>query len=268
MNNDHVLENNQTNPNNSFHNKNNKQKTILVIEDELDIQELLHFNLSQQGYRVVLASDGDQGIKLCTTENPDLIILDIMLPKLDGYQVCEKIKAHNEDRTIKKQQSGIGVPIIILTAKSEEADIIQGLDYGADDYITKPFSPQELVARVRAHLRRYELYHQAQSGDYKNSPEENKIVFGEFVIDIKRHIIFLEQKPLILTLSEFRLLSALLKSPGQVFTRSELIAEITDKGITLIERNIDVHILSIRKKLGKYSSIIETIRGVGYKCQE
>ena len=242
---------------------NKQKKLILVIEDEKDIQELIHFNLSQQGFDVILAEDGQKGVFLCQTKSPDLVLLDIMLPKLDGYEVCKQIAQKLADQT----DSSIGIPIIMLTAKSEESDIIQGLNLGADDYITKPFSPKELIARVKAHLRRYEQYNLSKSLDL-NDKNRDCINFKALKLYPKRHIIYLYDQPLILTLSEFRLLSALIKSPGQVFSRAELISQIVEKGITLIDRNIDVHILSIRKKLGKHSDIIQTVRGVGYKCPE
>ena len=234
-----------------------KRTKILIIEDEADISELIHYNLAKEGYEVSVAQDGKEGLRLALEQIPHLILLDIMLPHMDGFTVCKHLRDHEKTQNI---------PIIILTAKGEETDTVHGLDLGADDYMIKPFRTSELSARVKAHLRRYAAYRQAMSeeaGGLKSSKELKR--WGPLALDEKRHMIFLEENPLILTLSEFKLLATLMSSPGCVYTRSELIGHIAGEGVHLVERNIDVHVLSLRKKLGEHASLIQTIRGVGYK---
>ncbi|MCY4380696.1 MAG: response regulator transcription factor [Proteobacteria bacterium] len=234
---------------------NDSEHSILVVEDEPDIQELLHYNFTKEGFRVFLASDGEEGLSLVSSLEPSLIILDIMLPKLSGFEVCKRLREQEKTSTI---------PIIIVTAKSEEHDTIFGLDLGADDYVVKPFSIEELIARVRVHLRRYDLYRSAM---VNQQPYDEFIRLGPLALASKRHIIFFHNKPLILTLSEFKILATMMSSPGTVFSRAELIKAITDDShVHLIARNIDVHVLSIRKKLKDHAHLIQTIRGVGYKC--
>lgn len=235
--------------------KKNLKKTILVIEDEPDIRDLLEYNLIKAGFHVYLAADGEEGISQAKSRLPHLILLDLMLPKMSGFDVCRELKNHEATKAI---------PILMVTAKSEEHDTVSGLDLGADDYIIKPFRTAELLARVSAHLRRSELNKQPS----KFVGDGELITQGPLALHPKKHIIYLNKEPLILTLSEFKLLSALIVSPGQVFSRADLIRVMVDKNITLVERNIDVHVLSLRKKLGDHSHLIQTIRGVGYKCKE
>lgn len=234
-----------------------QKKTILIVEDEEDISELIHYNLTKEGYQAHIAPDGHTGLDSALSNPPDLILLDIMLPYLDGFAVCQKLREDTRTRQI---------PIIMLTAKGEETDTVHGLDLGADDYIIKPFSTSILIARVRSHLRRYELYTTALSEG--PSPGSDLTHLGPLTLDERSHMIFLHSKPLILTLSEFKLLATLMSNREQVFSREQLIHAIAGEGVHLMERNVDVHVLSLRKKLGEDASLIQTIRGVGYKCSE
>lgn len=233
------------------------KKKILVIEDEADIQELIEYNLLKQGYEVVVQGNGKAGLEAVKVESPDLVLLDIMLPELDGLSVC---------REIRTDKSFSSLPIIMLTAKSEEMDIVVGLEIGADDYLTKPFSPNVLVARVRAHLRRIEKIASRNAVDAAEN-QEQKIIYGPLKICKSSHEIFFNEEKIQFTLAEFKLLAALAENPGKVFTRDQLISIIAGEDTYLVGRNIDVHVRSIRKKLGDDAHIIETIRGVGYKCQ-
>lgn len=228
---------------------------ILMIEDDTDIAELVEFNLQKEGYLVYLCNDGEEGIKQAQQLHPSLIVLDLMLPTIDGLSICRRLKANISTQNI---------PIIMLTAKSEESDIVVGLEMGADDYITKPFSPKELIARVRAVLRR------PKATTEQNTPpsqhEQRKV--GPISIDEERHEVYLNSLPLQLTLAEYRLLSALTSRPGRVFTREQLLEKITGGEAYVIDRNVDVHIRAIRKKLGEEADFIMTVRGVGYKCRD
>ena len=227
-------------------------ETILVIEDDGDIQELVQYNLERQGYRVIAAADGETGFKVALTANPDLVLLDIMLPGIDGLSVCRKLRENNDTRHL---------PIIMLTARGEESDVIVGLELGADDYVTKPFSPKELVARVRAVLRR-------STEETQDSRKSGFVSVGPIEIDDERHEAFYKGRALKLTLAEYRLLQTLVSRPGRVFTRDQLLEKITGGDVYVIDRNVDVHIRAIRKKLEVDSEFIVTVRGVGYKCQE
>jgi DNA-binding response OmpR family regulator len=229
---------------------------ILIIEDDSDISELVQYNLMKEGYEVEVASDGELGLAQAVERKPQLIILDLMLPGLDGLSICRKLKAH---------QATMDTPIVMLTAKGEESDIVVGLEMGADDYISKPFSPKELVARVRAVLRR-------PKGEVspKNAATlgQKLVTNGPIAIDHERHEVWLKGESLVLTLAEYRLLATLLSRPGRVFTREQLLEKITGGEVYVIDRNVDVHIRSIRKKLGDEAEFIITVRGVGYKCRE
>lgn len=233
-----------------------KQK-ILIVEDEPDIQELIQFNLEAQGYEVSVASDGEVGLSLAESVAPDLILLDIMLPGLDGLTVCRKLREIPSLKT---------VPIMMLTAKGEESDIVVGLELGADDYMSKPFSPKELIARIRAHLRR--STERGTPVQERAGAEAGILKVGPVRIDSARHEVFHGEEKLQLTLAEFKLLNALLERPGKVFTRDQLLTIIAGEETYLVDRNVDVHVRAIRKKLGDDATIIETIRGVGYKCRD
>lgn len=226
-------------------------KKIAVIEDEADILEVIEYNLIREGYQVVSSRDGVEGLRLIRREAPNLVILDLMLPGLEGLEVCRKLKADTVTALI---------PIIMVTAKGEESDIVLGLGVGADDYVTKPFSPKELVARIKAVLRR---------GVRTEFPDtETRIVCGHVTIDAGRHETRVDDEQVVLTATEFRLLHFLASHPGRVFTRDHLLTRAIADGATVIERNIDVHIRSVRGKLGKYRNMIETIRGVGYRFKD
>ncbi|MCH1554641.1 MAG: response regulator transcription factor [Pseudomonadales bacterium] len=220
---------------------------IAVIEDERDIQDMIAYNLQREGYEVVTAERGDEGLALVQDKRPDLIILDLMLPGLDGLSVCQSIRF---DTTTQE------IPIIVLSAKSEEADVVIGLGLGADDYMPKPFSPRELLARVKAVLRR---------GGNQQQKAEDTLVHEGLRVDLLRHQVFLNDEELRLTATEFGLLATLVEQPGRVFSREQLINRVLGERVVVIDRNIDVHIRSVRKKLGADSGLIETVRGVGYR---
>lgn len=227
---------------------------ILLIEDDADISELVQYNLEREGYKVYVSADGDLGLAQAGQIKPDLIVLDLMLPGLDGLAVCRKLRG---DANL------AGTPIVMLTAKGEESDIVVGLEMGADDYVTKPFSPKELVARIRAVLRRPRTL---EANDAKTTSGRRTV--GPVTLDPDRHEVFVKKQPLALTLAEYRLLSALASRPGRVFTREQLLEKITGGGTYVIDRNVDVHVRAIRKKLGVEADFIMTVRGVGYKCRE
>ena len=226
-----------------------KKPKIVVIEDEVDILEVINYNLSKEGFDVCSALDGEEGLALIKKEVPDLVLLDLMLPGLDGIEICRKLKTDYSTRSI---------PIIMVTAKGEESDIVLGLGMGADDYMVKPFRPRELMARIRSVLRR---------GDFIEEGE-GVVSIDELVIDINRHEVKLEGKIIVLTAMEFKLLHFLASHPGQVFTRENLLNHISSDDTFIIDRNIDVHIRSIRKKLNKHRELIETIHRVGYRFRD
>jgi len=227
-----------------------RKTTLLVIEDDPDIVELLRYNLEREGFRVLVAMDGERGLAEAARSHPDLVLLDLMLPGLDGLEVCRRLRTQEATR---------GVPVLVLTAKSEEADVVIGLEMGADDYLTKPFSPRELLARVRALLRR------AQRTDESG---KTRIEMHGLVLDVTRHEVLNQGDPVPLTRAEFRLLWTLAQRPGRVFSRNELVDEITAGEALIIDRNVDVHVSAIRKKLGEAGKMIATVRGVGYKCAD
>ncbi len=223
---------------------------ILVVDDERDIQELVSYNLSRSGYQVTCVATGEDAITKARSETPDLIVLDLMLPGVDGLDVCKVLK--NDARTGH-------IPIIMLTAKGEEIDVVTGLEVGADDYITKPFSPRVLVARVRAMLRHF-------SRD--TSVEDEIIKRGDLVIDAGRHEAKLKGVLLDLTCTEFRILQHLARHPGWVYTRNQIIDKVHGDDYPVTERSVDVQIVGLRKKLGEAGDYIETVRGVGYRFRE
>ena len=227
-----------------------RKSTLLVIEDDPDIVELLRYNLEREGFRVLVATDGERGLADAARHQPDLVLLDLMLPGLDGLEVCRRLRAQDSTRA---------TPVLVLTAKSEEADVVIGLEMGADDYLTKPFSPRELLARVRALMRR------AQRSE---DPGKTRIEMNGLVLDLTRHEVLWEGAHVPLTRAEFRLLWTLAQRPGRVYSRNELVDEITAGEALIIDRNVDVHISSIRKKLGEAGKLIATVRGVGYKCTD
>lgn len=222
---------------------------ILIVEDEADIAELLRCHLEKEGYlRVIIAASGDEALREVKTNPPDLIFLDLMIPGIKGLDVCRKLKNRPETAEI---------PIIMLTAKSEESDIVLGLELGADDYITKPFSPKLVIARMRALLRRYQQLSSAP-------PKAETIAIGPLNINLISRDVFLDGNPIQLTRGEYEILLLFVEAPQRVFTRNQLMIETRgDDYVT--ERAIDVQILGLRRKLGEYAQLIETIRGVGYR---
>lgn len=225
-------------------------KKILIIEDEKDIIELLDFNLSKDGFDVSSAQTGEDGLHLARTNSPDLILLDLMLPGINGLDICKFLKTD--------QKTG-HIPIVMLTAKDEDIDVVTGLEVGADDYITKPFSPKVLIARIRTVLRR-----QSVQGEEK----KHIIHIGPIVIDPGKYTVALKNNKLQLTATEFQLIFTLANRPGWVYSRSQLVDKIRGEDHIISERAVDVQIANLRKKLGKYGDYIETVRGAGYKFKE
>ena len=225
-----------------------KQK-ILLIEDEEDIASLIKLQADIAGYKIHVETDGLSGFVAVEKEMPDLIILDIMLPGLNGLEVCKKIKANAKLAQI---------PIIIISAKSEELDVVLGLELGADDYVAKPFSLKVLFSRVKAVLRR----------GNENEAEAKILKFGDYTMEVDRYILRKRDKVIQLTLSEFGILRRLLTNRGKVLTRNQLLDDVQNDEAFIIDRNIDVHIASLRKKLGPSFDGIETVRGVGYRFKE
>jgi DNA-binding response OmpR family regulator len=219
---------------------------ILIVEDHPDIVEIVRYNLEREGYRVSWARNGEEGIEKASAEKPDLVLLDLMLPKIGGHEVCKAIRGEAATRFL---------PIIMLTAKGEEADIVRGLELGADDYVTKPFNPKELLARVRAVLRR-------------SDAKTDVIRFRDLLIDSDRYRVQIKGKDVPLTKAEFQLLRAMAAHQGRVFTRDQLIDKMTGGEVSIVDRNIDVHVSSLRKKLLEYGEFIVTVRGVGYRFGE
>jgi len=226
---------------------------ILVIEDEEDIRELIHFHLFKQNYKVLLAQDGQEGLNLARENKPDLILLDLMLPKLDGMGVCSALKQSETTRDI---------PIIMVTAKGEENDIVKGLEMGADDYIVKPFGPKVLMARVKTALRRTENAHSNEN------MHERELEHHGISVDQGKRKVFLKGDELSLTYSEFMILTLLMKKSGWVFTRSQIVDSVRGDNHAITDRSVDVQIVGLRKKLGEAGDLIETVRGVGYRFKE
>jgi two-component system phosphate regulon response regulator PhoB len=226
------------------------QESILVVEDEEDILELLRYNLTKEGYRVTGVATGEEGLRAAKSLLPDLLLLDLMLPGVDGLEVCRLLKQDPETRHL---------PIVMVTAKGEEADIVTGLELGADDYLAKPFSPRVLLARVRAVLRRRK----------KELPDEAApLKIHELVVHPGRHEVLINGHPVELTATEFRLLHMLARRPGWVFTRSQIVNGVHGDDYPVSDRSVDVQVVGLRKKLGEAGQYVETVRGVGYRFQE
>ena len=225
------------------------KKRIILIEDEEDIAALIKLQAELSGYKLHVEVDGLNGYRTIEREKPDLVILDIMLPGQNGFDVCKKMKSNPELKNI---------PVIILTAKAEELDVILGLELGADDYISKPFSPKVLFSRIKAVLRR--------SKEPEKLPQV--ITFGEFVLEVDRYLLKKNDKIISVTLSEFGILKRLFAHQGKVLTRGQLLDEIHHDESLVVDRNIDVHIASLRKKLGPSFDWIDTVRGIGYRFKE
>lgn len=226
------------------------KENILVIEDDEDISELVKYNLAKEGYQVASTTSGEEGLRLARAKLPDLVLLDLMLPSIDGLEVCKSLKRDTKTEHI---------PVIMLTAKGEESDVVAGLELGADDYITKPFSPKVLIARVRAVLRRKS----------REAPEDSATVkVHDVVIHPGRHEVLIKGKAVTLTLTEFRILQLLARRPGWAFTRYQIVEGIQGDPRTVTDRSVDVQIVGLRKKLGSAGQYIETVRGVGYRFKE
>ncbi len=228
-----------------------KRETVVVIEDETDILEVIEYNLVREGYQVFAIPDGEQGLAIVREKAPDLVLLDLMLPGLDGTEICRRLKADPLTRA---------VPIIMVTAKGEESDVVLGLGVGADDYICKPFSPRELIARMKAVLRRGKLKDEQGEGE--------RIVRDGLVIDASRHEVVIDGESVIFTATEFRLLHFMASYPGRAFPRDHLMSRVIGEDAIVLDRNIDVHIGTLRKKLGEHRDLIQTVRGVGYRFRD
>lgn len=225
------------------------KESVLIVEDDPDIVELLQYTLEREGYPVLIARDGEKGLSEARRRKPGLIVLDLMLPGLDGLEVCRTLKADDSTRSI---------PVVMLTAKGEESDVVLGLEFGADDYMRKPFSPRELVARIRAVLRRGQPVAEAKL----------RIELGGVVLDKERFEVTVDGEVVMFTRSEFRLFWTLARHPGRVYSREDLVERLTDGEAVILDRNIDVHVSSIRKKIGDHGDMIATVRGVGYKIRD
>jgi phosphate regulon transcriptional regulator PhoB len=223
-------------------------QTILVVDDEKDLVDLVAYNLTKAGYKVERAYDGPSALRLAAGRAPQLIILDLMLPGMDGLEVCRKLRSEPKSRTL---------PILMLTAKGEETDKVVGLEMGADDYLTKPFSPRELVARVRALLRRGQSQEASESS--------SRYQFAKLEVDSESHEVKVKGKPVELTAKEFKLLLYLCSRPGRVLSRELLLEQVWDMDTDVETRTVDVHVRRLREKLGGAADYIQTLRGVGYK---
>jgi two-component system phosphate regulon response regulator PhoB len=225
------------------------REKVLVVEDERSLTEVLQYNLEKEGYEVITASDGREGLRKAQTVLPDLVLLDLMLPQMSGLDVCKELRASS--RTAR-------IPILMLTAKAEETDQIVGFAVGADDYVTKPFSVKVLLQRIKVLLRR--------GAAAEPTPEVLQV--GPLKLDKRGHRVTLKNEPVLLTPTEFRLLETLMRQPGRAFSRQDLMESAIGDGAIVLERTIDVHIKSLRRKLGTMGDYIETVRGVGYRFQE
>jgi two-component system alkaline phosphatase synthesis response regulator PhoP len=234
--------------------KNLKKKSILIVEDDEDIQQLVGYNLIKAGFLIEYSDSGEQALKKIKNQTPDLILLDLMLPGMRGTELC---------RIIRSDSRFSGLPIIMLTAKGEETDIIRGLDQGADDYITKPFSPKILLSRVKAVLRRKAKYSAAPAAD-----SSDIIKLNNLVIDPGRYEVKIDGEPVNLTPTEFGILQLLTKKAGWVFSRQQIIDAVRGYDYLVTPRTIDVQMFSLRKKLGETGRKIETVRGIGYRFND
>jgi len=232
------------------------QQSVLIVEDEEDIRELISYNLLKEGFQVASVALGEEALVAADARPPDLILLDLMLPGMDGLTVCHKLK--NQPKTK-------AIPIVMLTAKGEESDIVAGLNLGADDYITKPFSPKVLLARARAVLRRVATRDQESP---EGSKGEGPFSIHELTIHPGRHEVLVEGAVVDLTSTEFRLLQLLARRPGWVFTRQQILDGVHGDNYAITDRAVDVQIVGLRRKLGSAGRYIETVRGVGYRFRD
>ena len=223
---------------------------ILIIEDESDIRELVTYHLEKNSFSVKQAKSAEEALTIIDEQKPMMIILDLMLPKMPGLELCSKLKRESQTKDIS---------ILMLTAKSEKEDIIKGLEMGADDYVTKPFDVREVVARVRALLRRKTSAHELGQPGFS---------YKKLKIDWERHKVYIHAQPISLTLMEFKILKCLIQNQGRVLTRDRLLDGVLGKEAAVVDRTIDVHIQSLRKKIGEKNQYIETIRGIGYRFMD
>ena len=226
-----------------------KARRILIVEDDEDILELLSYNLEREGYTVEKAESGDEALQRIQGDPPHLILLDLMLPGIDGLDICRRLKDDVRTRHI---------PVVMVTAKGEEADVVSGLELGADDYICKPFRPRELVARVKAVLRR---------GTRTGADNQAVVSIHDLKIDPGRREVWAKGKRVELTFTEFQILHFLAQRPGWVFTRYQIVDAVRGESYPVTDRSVDVQIVGLRKKLGKAASCIETVRGIGYRLK-
>ena len=222
---------------------------ILIVEDDDDIRELIAFNLEMSGYEIIKCDHGEEVVKKAESEIPNLILLDVMLPGIDGFEIC---------RRIKKNKNLMNIPVIMLTARADDEDIISGLETGADDYITKPFRPKVLLARVKAALRR-------NNSVELNASSKTILKLHGIIIDRDRYEVKLDGEEIHLSVTEFSILEYLARNPGFVYSRNQIIDSVKGDGYAVTERSVDVQILGIRKKLGDFGRYIETVRGIGYR---
>lgn len=229
--------------------------SVLVVDDEQDILELVEYNLAREGYKVLTVSTGEDALRVTRSQLPDIVVLDLMLPGVDGLEVC---------RLLKSGETTQHIPIVMLTAKGDEADVVAGLELGADDYVTKPFSPRVLMARIKAVLRRETTAPDGQAAT---------VSIRDLVIHPGRHQVLVQGRPVDLTATEFRILLFLARRPGWVFTRQQIVdaaqsddSFLPDRYVT--DRSVDVHMVSLRRKLGCCGACIETVRGVGYRLRD
>lgn len=227
--------------------------SILVVEDDPEIRELLHLSFEREGWTVLEAGDGEGGLALLGSQRPDCVVLDIMLPGLDGLEFLRRIKADPELAKL---------PVLLTTARGEESDVITGLELGADDYVVKPYSPKVLVARIRAALRRVAESREAASRG------ETRLERGPLLLDAERHELRCEGSRIDLSATEFAILALLMGSPGRVFSRAGIIDAVKGHDYPVTDRSVDVQVLQLRKKLGAASEWIETVRGVGYRFKD
>lgn len=225
------------------------KKTILIVEDEDDLRGIMIYNLEREGYKVMGVDSGEEGLKIAKTLKPDLLLLDLMLPSLSGLDVCRELKKNKETDNL---------PIIMVSAKGEESDIVCGLELGADDYVTKPYSPRVLLARISALLRRSKA----------TEIDDDEISIDALRINRRKHRVIVDEKEIELTKSEFSLLYFLVSNRGWVFTRSQIVSAIKGDRYIVTERAIDVQIVGLRKKIKSYGALIESVRGIGYKFKE
>ncbi len=225
-------------------------ESIIVIDDEEDIRELIHYNLSKEGYVVSCAVSGEEGVELVQRIKPDLLILDLMLPGIDGLEVCRRLKSDANLRSI---------PIVMVSARGDELDVVSGLELGADDYVSKPFSPKVLVARVKSVLRRG-----------KAGPADRSAILteGELVVNPQRREVLIRGAYIELTNTEFKLLHFVMRQPGVVFTRDQIVEGVHGDDYPVTDRSVDVQVVGLRKKLGEHGAYIETVRGVGYRFRD